>query len=257
MAHPEEVSQWAATVAKDMPHLSPAQARVLGWWSYGMVMTQSCACHTVALFLGLVCGEGYHALRQRLRAWCYDAADKKGLSRQEIAVTGSFAPLLAWVMRLWQGPQVALALDATHLGDRFIVLTMSVVYRGCALPVAWKVLPAQETHAWRREWLRLLRLLRPAIPSDRTVLVLADRGLYARWLFHRIVRLGWHPFLRINTAGTFRPAGRTRAVPLREVVPHTGTTWRAPARRSARSIAASPARWSPVGSPGIPRPGLS
>jgi len=226
MAHPEEVSQWAATVAKDMPHLSPAQARVLGWWSYGMVMTQSCACHTVALFLGLVCGEGYHALRQRLRAWCYDAADKKGLSRQEIAVTGSFAPLLAWVMRLWQGPQVALALDATHLGDRFIVLTMSVVYRGCALPVAWKVLPAQETHAWRREWLRLLRLLRPAIPSDRTVLVLADRGLYARWLFHRIVRLGWHPFLRINTAGTFRPAGRTRAVPLREFVPHTGTTWR-------------------------------
>jgi len=29
--------------------------------------------------------------------------------------------------------------------------------------------------------------------------VLADRGLYARWLFRRIVRLGWHPFLRIKT----------------------------------------------------------
>ncbi len=31
MAHPEDVAQWAATVAKELPHLSPAQARVLGW----------------------------------------------------------------------------------------------------------------------------------------------------------------------------------------------------------------------------------
>ena len=67
MTHPEEVSQWTATVAKELPHLSPAQARVLAWWSYGMVMTQSCACHTITLFLGLVFGKGYHALRQCLR----------------------------------------------------------------------------------------------------------------------------------------------------------------------------------------------
>ena len=42
----------------------------------------------------------------------------------------------------------------------------------------------------------------------RTVLVLADRGLYARWLYHRIRRLGWHPFLRINHGAKFRPAGQ-------------------------------------------------
>ncbi len=39
MAHLEEVSQWAETVAKELPTLSPAQARVLGWWSYGIVYT--------------------------------------------------------------------------------------------------------------------------------------------------------------------------------------------------------------------------
>jgi len=69
MAHPEEVSQWTATVAKEIPQLSPAQARVLALWSYGMVLTPSCACHTIALFLGLVSGEGYHALRQRVREY--------------------------------------------------------------------------------------------------------------------------------------------------------------------------------------------
>jgi hypothetical protein len=36
--------------------------------------------------------------------------------------------------------------------------------------------------------------------------VLADRGLWARWLFGRIVRLGWHPLLRINNGAKFRPA---------------------------------------------------
>lgn len=82
MAHREEVAQWAATVAKEMPLLSPAQARVLGWWSYGMVYTQSCACHTVALFLGLVSGQGYHAVRQRLGEWCYEAEQKRGLDRR-------------------------------------------------------------------------------------------------------------------------------------------------------------------------------
>jgi hypothetical protein len=39
------------------------------------------------------------------------------------------------------------------------------------------------------------------------VIVLADRGLYAKWLFEGIQGLGWHPLLRVNAGGTFRPAG--------------------------------------------------
>jgi hypothetical protein len=57
------------------------------------------------------------------------------------------------------------------------------------------------------------------------VLVLADRGLYARWLCGRIVRLGWHPFLRINNGGTFRPEGSPRYRPLTSLVPEVSTQW--------------------------------
>jgi hypothetical protein len=70
---------------------------------------------------------------------------------------------------------------------------ISVVYRGCALPVAWTVLPAIEPHAWRGEGLRMLRQVRAGVPRRFLVIVLADRGLSARWLFQRIVRRGWHP----------------------------------------------------------------
>jgi hypothetical protein len=40
------------------------------------------------------------------------------------------------------------------------------------------------------------------------------------------VRLGWHPFLRINTGGTFRPAGTPCFRPLKSFVPQPGMRWR-------------------------------
>jgi len=72
-------------------------------------------------------------------------------------------------------------------------LVVSVGYRGCAIPVAWTVLPATEQHAWRGDWLRMLRQVRTVVPRRCFVIGLADRGLEARWLLRRIVRLGGQP----------------------------------------------------------------
>jgi hypothetical protein len=41
------------------------------------------------------------------------------------------------------------------------------------------------------------------VPEHYLVIVSADRGLYADWLFQEIVALGWHPFLRINHQGQY------------------------------------------------------
>jgi len=199
---------------------------VLALWSFGIAFTRCCGRGTVATFLALLRDQKVATLEQRLYEWCLDAPDKAGTQRQALDVTPCFVALLAWIVRLWTSPQVALTVDATSLGDRFVVLAVSVVYRGCAIPVAWTILPAGQKRAWRREWLRMLRHLRPAIPADWTVLVLADRGLYARWLFRRIVRLGWHPFLRINQGCKFRPAGQAKFSWLRELCGQGGQRWR-------------------------------
>jgi hypothetical protein len=58
MAQPAGLSQWTETVTRELPALSPAQARVLARWSYGMVHTRSGACPTIAAFLGLLLGKG-------------------------------------------------------------------------------------------------------------------------------------------------------------------------------------------------------
>ena len=65
-------------------------------------------------------------VRQQLREWCYEAVAKRGDQRQTLAVEACSAPLLCWGLHWWPGPQLALALDATTLGDRFAVLASSV-----------------------------------------------------------------------------------------------------------------------------------
>jgi hypothetical protein len=182
------------------------------------------------MFLALLLGKKVGTVEQQLQEWCYEADKKagvkRGVKRQAVDVSSCFVLLLQWVVSLWQGSNLALILDATSLKDQLVVLSVSVAYRGCAIPVAWVVLRGNQPASWRPHWLRLLRQLRPAIPADWTVLVLADRGLYAPWLFRRIVRLGWHPFLRINRGAKFRPEGCGHWYWLSELIGPVGNRWR-------------------------------
>ena len=226
MSRHEGLSQSTTGVSTNMPHLSKPQATVLALWSFGIACTRSSGRLTLATFLALLLGCSVAAVEQRLYEWCLNASDKAGGKPAELDGTHCFVPLLGWIVSLWSSTQIALTLDATSLGDQFVVLAICLVYRGCAIPVAWTILPAGKKRAWRREWLRMLRQLRPAIPRDWTVLFLADRGLYARWLFRRIVRLRGHPFLRINQRAKFRVQGQAQFVWLRDLVGQIGMRWR-------------------------------
>src|SRR2546421_1069738 len=227
MSHRKALSQWERTVSRQLPHLSRPQAHVLALWSYGMVLAKSCGITSVAALLADLLGTSLSTLRQQLREWCYDAQDKKGEHRQEVDVTLCFAPLVCWIVSLWPASEcrLALAMDATTLSDRFTVLSISVVYRGCAIPVAWKMLRGGEKGSWKPYWKALFTSLQGSVPKHWTVIVLADRGLYAPWLFRHIVALGWHPFLRINLGGKVRPLGAEKFTWLSTLVPQTGSAW--------------------------------
>ena len=144
---------------------------------------------------------------------------------------------MGWVLAWWQRPELALALDATAHGDQLVVLALSVLYRSCALPVAWQVLPGNRPGAWMPHVLQLLDQLRPAVPDTLQVLVLADRGLWSPRLWHHLQQLGWHPVLRVQDISTFQPQGQARQR-ARTLVAGPGHAWvgrgvafRAPARR--------------------------
>ena len=227
MSHSEPLSQWMETVSTAFPKLSCPQAKVLAYWSYGMVLAKSCGITLVCAVLALQLDCSEASLVQRLREWCYGAHDKKGEKRRELDVSTCFAPLLKWILAWWPAdqPRLALALDATTLKKRFTVLCISVVYRGCAIPVAWKVVGAEEKGAWQPYWLALLTQLASGVPPQWTVIVMSDRGLYAPWLYAKIVELCWHPFMRVNKQGNFRPVGEAKFRSLASAAPSVGSAW--------------------------------
>ena len=107
------------------------------------------------------------------------------------------------------------------------VLCVSVLVRGCAIPVAWKVLAYNQPGSWQPYWQSLLARLNGVIPADWTVLVLADRGLYAPWLYRQIVAQGWHPFLRINLGAKACVVGSDRWEWISHWLPAVGEQWAA------------------------------
>ena len=100
-----------------------------------------------------------------------------------------------------------------------------MLVRGCAIPVAWKVLPYNQKGSWQPHWNGLPEALRGSSPADWEVLVLADRGLYARWLYQKIVAVGWHPFLRINLAAKARLDEHSPFVWIKQWLPPMGEQW--------------------------------
>jgi hypothetical protein len=226
MSRLPQLYAWLQLLASAFPHLPPAQLRGLAWFSFGMVLARSCSVSAVATQLADLLGQKFDTVKKRLREFYCEAGAKKGDRRCQLDVRACFPPLLRWVLRGWPSRRLAIALDATTLGQRFTTLAASVLYRGCAVPVAWRILPATAKHAWKGEWLGLLRELRAELPRGWTVIVLTDRGLYARWLFRAIQRQGWHPFMRVNVGGTFRPRHEKRRRPMASFAPRPGTSWR-------------------------------
>ena len=119
MSRQDGLSRWTATVSTHPPHPSRPHAAVLALWSYGIVLAQGCGLATVAALVAGLLGERENTAPR---------GGGRALFRAPLALG---AGLVAPDERL-----LALALDASSPGDRFVVLALSVAYRGCALPAA-------------------------------------------------------------------------------------------------------------------------
>ena len=207
MPSQNELDCWIDEVSSAFVGLSRTQARVLALYSYGMAMVCQCGLTTVSYFIAELFGMKWEAVRRRLREWTCEADAKRGTKRQSVAVEAQFAPLLSWVMSHWSDKRrLVLVLDVTYLRQRHTILTVSVVYGGSAIPVAWQVLRGETAGAWHPLWVELLSRLGPAVPGGCQVWVLCDAGLYSKRLFEQICRHGWHPVMRIRTQGLYRRA---------------------------------------------------
>jgi hypothetical protein len=222
MPHHPQLYDWTNRVATAFPDLPAATARVLAARSYGLVLAHACGLSAVALALAALLGQAVNTVRQRLREFYQPADTKAGRGRAQLDPATCCGPLVRWVTAGWADRRVALALDVTNLADRFHVLTAAIVYRGCGIPVAWAVLPANTKDPWNPHWVGLLDRVSAALGEGWTVLVLTDRGLESADLFRAITGRGWHPLMRVKASGSFRPDGWHAFYPLKSFAARDG-----------------------------------
>jgi len=175
-----------------------------------IVLARRCTLSAVANTLSPILGKRHNTIRQRLREWYKEAPSKAGKHRCEVDPASCFAPLVGL------GPQ-RLAMPADGVGARCDHPVRSVDRSLLELGLPGQCHPSgledssgQQASFWKPEWLKLLHWFANEVPSSWSVIIMTDRGLYARWLFQAIVALGWHPMMRVTRGGTFLPKGCTK-----------------------------------------------
>ena len=235
MRLPTECYQMQQTIEHYMPHLERSQIKGLVLWVYGTVLARS-SCQNAVVAALLVMGN-WNSLRQYLREWLYDGCDRASPCHVQLDVRLCFVPLFRGLLAWWQSDKLVLAIDPTMKGDQINSIVISAVYRSCAIPIAWHILPANRPGEWIAPTVSLLALLSEAVPQNMTVLVMCDRGLRSPRLWKQICSTGWHPYARQSINTVFCPDGGTR-LPARYLVPGpghayagSGTAFRATSKR--------------------------
>jgi hypothetical protein len=145
--HPQ-LYPWADRVATAFPELPPATAVVLALWSLGLVWPTPAGSPRWSSTWPR-CWAGRPTPPADGGGSSTKPADRnRGANRTGLDPAACCGPLVRWVTAGWADKRVAPALGATSPADRFCVRTAAVAYRGCAVPAAWAVLPANTPGAW-------------------------------------------------------------------------------------------------------------
>jgi hypothetical protein len=225
MAQAQALYQWETRVATFFPDLPPSRRAWLALVSFGIVLAPSALLNRVVLRLAVGGGQSFNTVRQRLRQLYRPPRDAAGPDCS-FAFTACFGPRLRWATAGFTDRRWALARDPTNLGERFTILTVRVVFRGCAVPVAGQGQRGDQPGSWNDHGKRLLGRLRDARGDGGQVLVLSDRGRASQELFEALTALGWHPLMRVKKAGHCRPEGWRKSQAMNQLVPTTGRRWR-------------------------------
>ena len=134
-------------IQRHLPHLRPARMRGLALWVGATILARS-GCQNAVLGALLPLGLDWHATRQYLREWLHDGADRAAPCGVQLDVQACFALLLRWVLAWWEGTELTLAVDPTAKGGELVALVVSVVHRGLALPVAWRIKTGGQPGPW-------------------------------------------------------------------------------------------------------------
>ncbi len=187
------------------------RVRTLAWAITGLCLT-----HTVRLGAWAQVLEGhaqYAASRvRRFSRWLHHPA---------ISPAQWYTPVLQAALVDWPAKtRLYVALDTTALTP-FVLIRASLVYRGRAIPLAWRAVRHKSTQVGFEAYQPVLNQVRALLPPGLVITLLADRGFVHKQLLHYLHQQQWHFRLRLP-ADTLVHLSTQHVSAIRDLCPPAG-----------------------------------
>ncbi|NEO65362.1 MAG: transposase [Moorea sp. SIO4G2] len=121
-----------------------------------------------------------------------------------------YRPLIQGALKGWSESLLFLSLDTSMLWNQYCLIRVAVVYRGRAVPIAWRVLEHPSSSVNIQAYQALLKRVGSLMPVGVKVILLGDRGFIDTLLMkYACQQLGWNYRIRIKSDfWIWRPGNR-------------------------------------------------
>ena len=125
---------------------------------------------------------------------------QRWLKNSRINIHRLYKPLIKAALKNWQEKTMFLALDTSVFWDEYCLIRLSVIHRGRALPIIWKVMKHSSATVAFQDYQLLLKQAEARLPSGLKIILLADRGFIHTDLMRMLTtQLKWHYRIRIKS----------------------------------------------------------
>ncbi len=123
------------------------------------------------------------------------------LQNERIQVHELYAPIIRQAIAEWGETTLYLALDTSQIWKQFRIIRVSLVFRGRAIPLAWKVIIHDSSTVGFETYRDVLDRVAELLPEGSRVVLLADRGFVDTALMDYLTKtLRWHWRIRIKSS---------------------------------------------------------
>ena len=191
----------------------------LGWSLVGVLMSQH-----VSLNRWCQHRPGQAKAESKVRQF------SRWLHNPKIKAAAIYRPLIRTALKEYAGEKVVLALDTSQLWECFVIVRISLVYRGRAIPIVWQVIASGSATVSYEAYEALLERAADLLPESARVLFLADRGFVHLSLLRKLSQLQWYFRLRVKQSSlVYRSNGRktkiSRLMPPKGEARFVHNTW--------------------------------
>jgi hypothetical protein len=132
------------------------------------------------------------------------------LANERIDVHKLYGPLIQQALTSWGAHTLYLALDTSLLWEQYCVIRISLIYRGRAIPLVWRVIAHASSSVAYETYRALLDKAAALLPGHVRVVFLADRGFADVALMRHATQPGWHWRIRIKSCFVVHRRGQRR-----------------------------------------------